>query len=60
MPSYDPSGSKTFDYPRMKELYPNALRRAQSGCKNRRDEGDEGGNPSTNLDKLLTWMTQPD
>lgn len=53
MPGYDHNSSATFNYTWMREQYEMAKRRACWICQRRDQEGDPGGNPSTNVYEIL-------
>lgn len=53
MPKYKKSGAKQFDFQQMSANYSDAKKRAEGSLANREQENNPGGNPSTNLHKLL-------
>jgi len=53
MNNYDPSHRKQIDYEEIKDHFDCARSKAMRLIKNRKNEADEGGNPSTNVFELL-------
>ncbi len=53
MPGYNRGSSKTFDYELMAPTYETAKERAQWNGRRREEERNAGGNPSTDVYKLL-------
>jgi hypothetical protein len=56
MPKYHHKTNPILDYRFIEDLYPVARRRALKICKDRKDEGKEGCNPSTNVYELLDYI----
>ncbi|RKZ53031.1 MAG: RloB domain-containing protein [Candidatus Parabeggiatoa sp. nov. 3] len=53
MQGYDHEVSATFNYEFIRDHYDIAKKRAKQGYQRREEEGDSGGNPSTDVHKLL-------
>jgi hypothetical protein len=58
MSGYRHDAAATFNYIEIRDKYDLAKKHAEQGCRRREEEGDPGGNPSTNVYKLLDLIIE--